>query len=268
MEFRSIELRIWLSNNVDRLDDWTVLVEDEHKLAAFALLWGGHTLGMLVRPSERGRLEAQLVDWALAQAGTQGLHRLGALCRDDDSAGLRVLQSLGFATVEAELRMARDLDAPVPQPRIPDGFSIRPLALPYELDGWLALYAATIGDRRHILDKWRAYRADSDYDNALDLVAVDASGRLAGACTCTVAGLEARRLPVREGRTEPIMVRPDCQGRGLGTALVLKGLSALRQRGLHRAALTTEADNPRAHRLYEALGYRTRYHGLWLQRLC
>ena len=53
-------------------------------------------------------------------------------------------------------------------------------------------------------------------------------------------------------------------GQGLGTALVLSGLHALRRYGVNRAALTTEADNSRAHKLYQALGYRTQYHGLWM----
>jgi mycothiol synthase len=268
MELRSIELRIWLGNNARQLSNWTAIAEDGGSMLGFGLLWGGHTLGLLVHPSARRRLESRLIDWAAGQVRTQGLNRLGALCRDDDPVGLEVLRSLGFATVETELRMTRDLDAPLPEPTVPDGFSIRRLALPHELDEWLALYAATIGDRPHILGKWRAYRADIDYDNALDLVAVDSAGRLAGACTCTLASLEAQRLPVREGRTEPIMVRADCQGRGLGTSLVVTGLRALRQRGLRAAALTTEADNHRAHKLYAALGYHTSYQAVWMDRPC
>ena len=268
MELRSIELRIWLANNAHHLSSWTAIAEVGSKTLGFGLLWGGHTLGLLVHPSARRQLEPRLIDWAAGRAHAQGIDRLGALCRDDDTVGLEVLRSLGFATVETELRMTRELDTPIPEPSVPDGFNIRPLALPHELDEWLALYAATIGDRPHILSKWRAYRADSDYDNALDLVAVDSAGRLAGACTCTVASLETNRLPALEGRTEPVMVRADCQGRGLGTALVVSGLHALRHCGLRTAALTTEADNQRAHKLYAALGYRTRYRALWMDRPC
>lgn len=266
MEFRSIELRIWLKNNVHRLSDWTILVEGERTILGFGLLYNGRTLGMLVAPSARGQLERRLVEWAAGQVHAQGLNRLGVLCRDDDARGLSLLRGLGFETVEAELRMVRVLDRPLPEPLVPKGISIRPLATSDELDDWLALYAATIGDRPHILDKWRAYRADTDYVNALDLVAVDAAGQLAGVCTCTVARLEVQCLPIPEGRTEPIMVRADCRRLGLGTALVLSGLHALRRYGLHSAALTTEAGNLRAHKLYEAHGYRTRYHGLWMER--
>jgi ribosomal protein S18 acetylase RimI-like enzyme len=266
MEFRSIELRMFLNDPVLDTQRRTLLIEDNATLLAFGVLWGGRFLGTLVKPTARGTQEPRLVAWATEQASAQGLERVGALCRDDDTFGVNLLRGMGFTTLDTELRMSRRLAVPLPEPLLPAGFSIRLLDPARELDDWLALYATTIGAREHILRKWRAYRADPDYRRDLDLVAVDADGRLAGACTCTIAREEMERLPLKEGRTEPIMVRADCQGHGLGTPLIISGLHALCERGMDVASLTTESDNPRAHKLYQSLGFRTRFHALWMER--
>jgi ribosomal protein S18 acetylase RimI-like enzyme len=48
---------------------------------------------------------------------------------------------------------------------------------------------------------------------------------------------------------------PDLQSLGLGTALVAAGERRIGARGLRRARLEVEDDNPRARALYERLGY-------------
>jgi ribosomal protein S18 acetylase RimI-like enzyme len=53
-----------------------------------------------------------------------------------------------------------------------------------------------------------------------------------------------------------IGVLPDAWGRGAGTSLLLSAAALLREAGFARAVLEVYADNARAVRLYEKLGWR------------
>ncbi|MEV1065580.1 GNAT family N-acetyltransferase [Streptomyces sp. NPDC050263] len=52
-----------------------------------------------------------------------------------------------------------------------------------------------------------------------------------------------------------LAVLPALQSRGLGTLLIRAAEQRIRNRGLRRAGLAVEEDNPRARALYERLGY-------------
>ncbi len=268
-ELRSIELRVLFNNPAFDVDRLTLLYEDGDPLpAAFAVLWQGRYLGMLVRPDQRGRLETRVIEWAVERArasnwpsGVQP--RLTALCRDDDALSREIYESVGFSLVDLELRMIRDLHQPIPQPQFPERFTLRTLDPATELKHWLRLYSNEIGDRPAILERWRRTRDDQDYDPSLDLVAVDESGDLAAMCYCSIPSFETERGMVKEGRTEPIAVVEPYRRCGLGRAMVLSGLHLLKARGMDQALLTTESDNVPAHRLYESLGYRLAYNACW-----
>ncbi|MEU9213701.1 GNAT family N-acetyltransferase [Streptomyces sp. NPDC048415] len=62
---------------------------------------------------------------------------------------------------------------------------------------------------------------------------------------------------VREkaGTLWQLAVLPALQSRGLGTLLIRAAEQRIRNRGLRRAELAVEEDNPRARALYERLGY-------------
>ncbi len=262
-EFCSIELRNLLSNPDFDASRLTLLLEnDGARLAAFAVLWQGRYLGMLVRPEQRGNAEDQIIDWAEERVSAVA-SQLVAICRDDDLPTRGLLEQRNFRLDELELRMIRDLRQPIPEPAIPNGFTLRTLESTSELDDWLDLYRDTIGDRPSMLQRWRRTRADPDYDPSLDLIAVNEAGTLAAMCYCSIPSFETGYSDLKEGRTEPIAVAVQYQRRGLGRAVVLSGLRLLRSRGMDRALLTTEQDNRPAHRLYESLGYRLAYHACW-----
>jgi len=265
-ELLSTNLRLTLSNPAfDRSD--THVIEADGSLAAFAILWQGYALGMLVHPARQGQLEPRLLDWAERRhaAGTTE-RRMVVLSRDDDTFLRDLLEQRGYQIRDEELRMGRDLGGDLPDLSPPAGITIRPLASDAELDDWLALYAEAFGPRPNKLRHWRAMRADPDHRPALDLVAVASDGRLAGFCYCSIAGFEASNLPNAPGRTEPIAVSGHARGQGLGRALVVAGLRALQHEGASAVLLTTEADNAGAHRLYSSLGYRELYRARWYHR--
>lgn len=264
MELRSIELRMLLRSGHFPVERWTLVVgAPAGEWLAFAMLWRGTHLALLVHPSARGQVEREILGWAAETVREAGGAELWALCRDDDRLGCELLEAQGFTVGDTELRMGRSLDVPAPDPIVPQGFRIRGLDPDRELDDWLRMYAETIGEREHMLRKWRAIRAEPDYEAGLDLVAVAPGGELAGACTCIIARAEAehdrRHDRMTVGRTEPVMVRAPYRRRGLGSALVTTGLRLLQVRGADVAMLTTEPDNAVAQRIYESLGYRTLY---------
>lgn len=136
----------------------------------------------------------------------------------------------------------------------PPGFTIRPLGGAAEVDAYVALHRAvfesesmTAGWRRCVLAH-PAYRPD------LDLVLVDAEGRLAGFCVGWLSAPGA--LPAPAGQIEPMGIRADLRGRGLGRALL--GACLDRLAGAGAASVVVETDNYRdaAFQLYASAGFR------------
>ncbi|MGW1997501.1 GNAT family N-acetyltransferase [Embleya sp. NPDC001921] len=84
----------------------------------------------------------------------------------------------------------------------------------------------------------------------VDYLAVCARGDLPVA----IGGIDYR---VREGAGTlwQFAVHPALRSCGLGTLLIRSAEQRIESRGLHRAELAVEEDNPRARALYERLGY-------------
>lgn len=144
----------------------------------------------------------------------------------------------------------------VPAPAVhglPEGFQIRPLGGGAEAEAYVSLHQAvfqsenmTVAWRRRTLEH-PAYRPE------LDLVLVDDRGRLAGFCVGWLATRGPGRVPA--GQIEPMGVRADLRGRGLGGALLAACLGRLREAGAQ--AIFVETDNFRdaAFGLYTAAGF-------------
>jgi ribosomal protein S18 acetylase RimI-like enzyme len=76
-------------------------------------------------------------------------------------------------------------------------------------------------------------------------------------CLCVINEERSQRLGRKDGYIETLCVRPSHQRRGLGAALLLTGLRALREAGMVSATLDTDDDNPtQAPRFYEGVGFR------------
>lgn len=268
MDVYSTKLRIYLHDPTFDTTRLTILAEDEAgALAAFAALWRGTFLMLLVHPNQRGQLEPRLFAWAEQAAMAIASGRFWAPCRDDDPLGCALYERGGFVLDDEELRMGRALDEPIAEPHVPDGFTIRPLAGVREVQAWNDLYREAFGSSHAtLLSRHEAVMGDTDYDPALDLVAVDAEGHLAAMCYCAIPSVEAASAAGKEGRTEPIAVSAGYRGQGLGRAIVLRALHLLRERGMARAVLTTEVGNHIAHHLYASLGYRLLYTARWYAR--
>ena len=79
-----------------------------------------------------------------------------------------------------------------------------------------------------------------------------------------MCGFEDQRRET--GYTDPVGVRQEFQGQGLGKAILAAGLRELQRRGARRATLGTSSENPIMQRLAEALGFALVSERLWFSR--
>ena len=108
-------------------------------------------------------------------------------------------------------------------------------------------FAAIPGNVPQSLESWQAAKVDkAGWDPALWLLHEDAAG-LAGVVLC-------ERWEEGVGYVDSLAVAPRVRGMGLGRALLLHGLAALRDAGLTTAELSVQGENASATRLYESVG--------------
>ena len=100
-------------------------------------------------------------------------------------------------------------------------------------------------------DRQRIERWTSNLDNSIILVAAD-RGRIVGHLQISIG----TNPPFRSKGELFVYLHDDYQNLGLGAALMKEAIRAARERRLHRIELTVVADNHRAIRLYEKVGFR------------
>lgn len=144
------------------------------------------------------------------------------------------------------IRMRRDLATPFGDPVWPQGVVLAPFH-PRRARELHALMALAYRDGAGFVDEfarwWPAISEDSDYDQDLCFLAVDARDTLVGAVHCWESGF-----------LKDLAVRPDSQRRGVGRALLLHLFGTLRARGVTSVELKVHADNPAGRGLYEQVG--------------
>jgi mycothiol synthase len=249
---------------------WTrevALWESGSEIVAFAFFWvppsaEGHDvyLWFSVHPSAReGDLTSGIVAWAAERAsvlaGPDAV--LMASAREDDHWRLASLSTFGFTPIRVFLRMVRKLDDDLPVPSPPSGYQIRPVAGLDELDAWVDLFNAAFADHwNHIpltSEEHRIQLGRAHYRQDLDLVVVAPDGTLAAFCSCAIKDHDDGR---REAWIDLVGTRPAYRRRGLASAVIAAGLTALRAHGPTEAKLGVDAESPTsATALYESLGF-------------
>jgi mycothiol synthase len=188
----------------------------------------------------------------------------------DLPAAARLAADAGFTRVRALYQMRRSLREPVPEPRLPEGITLRTFVPGTDEDEWLAVNAAAFASHPEQGTWTRAElehrEAQPWFDPAGFFLAVR-DGRLAGFHWTKVHGQRqgARAGPpgasgpaAPDGRTGEVYVvgvHPREQGTGLGRALTLAGLAHLRAQEIPEVMLYADGENTAAIRLYESLGF-------------
>lgn len=222
-----------------------------------------------VTPSLRGEgvVEEAILAWAEQRARSAGCRTLTAKALAGDDATVRILSRHGFVRDErtpARLVqkwgyppngygfavMVRDLRQPIPEPDVPEVWSVRPVGGEDEWEARVQLHRDVWAPSRVTLDAYRRLRAAPGYTPELDLVAVAPDGTFASYCICWLDAANA------VGELEPVGTRAAYRGQRAGRAVMLEGLRRLRDHGCSTALVPTNTVNAPALRLYESVGFR------------
>lgn len=158
----------------------------------------------------------------------------------------------GFQKVRELLRMRLRVENDLPEPKLPEGITIRPF-VPGK-DEAAVVYVNHRAFDWHpeqgsmSIEDVRAKEEEDWFDPAGFLLAFDAEERLAGFHWTKVHTPDL-------GEVYVVGVDPDRQGGGLGRALTLAGLRHLRDQGVKEVMLYVESDNAAAVRVYTKLGF-------------
>ncbi|MCZ6677373.1 MAG: GNAT family N-acetyltransferase, partial [Candidatus Poribacteria bacterium] len=225
------------------------------KLIGFAILDGTHLMFEFV--PRQDDVASQIVGWGETRVKRAGQDRLISGCADSDTERIALLERHGFVGTGARsLSMVRPLTEPIPAPQLSAGFVIRALEGEHEVEKLVALHRAAFCTENMTVESRLAMMGPPDYEPALDLIAVAPDGTFAAYCLCHVSLEENRLTGQNVGYTDPVATHPAFQRLGLAKALLLKGLSLLRQRSMKIACLGTGGQNIAMQRAAASVGFR------------
>ncbi len=275
------ELRTEISNpDTVKERDVRIWEDGNGRIVGYGRLWFGEPgeepvadghFTFRVHPDARNMgLEEEMLRWAEGQASEVGKERGQPACL---LAGLHfstpeyiayrqdVLERNGFKTVRYWFKMARDLTAPIPDPQLPQGFTLRHTEGAAEAGKWVECF------NESFIDHWNHHPESPEshahwlenspnYDKEQDLVSIAPDGTWAAFCFCTIYSEDNMMRNRKEGWVDMLGTRRGFRKMGLGTAMLLAGMYKLKQDGMDTAVLGVDADNPTgALRLYEAVGF-------------
>jgi mycothiol synthase len=202
--------------------------------------------------------EASLAAETLAPVGG-GLRRYETWA-DDGAVGARALLAAeGYAPARWFFLMLRPTLEAIPEVPLPPGIEVRPVR------DRIGARPVMTADDEAFRDHWgytptlpediEGYLDDPRQDLALWQVAWDRD-EVAGSVMPLIDTADNERFGRRRGWIDSVSVRRAWRRRGIARALLVRGLEALRERGLDEAILGVDADNPQgALGLYESVGF-------------
>jgi mycothiol synthase len=202
--------------------------------------------------------------WSRAQERRQALGgkpvQLRAYCAAFQDKRIALFEDLGLRPVRYDLHMVYHPLDNLAEARIPPGIQVRPFAR--GLDNEAALETvneafADVMDHAPVTpEEFDHWIESPSFQANLSSVALDGQSVI-GLCLCTVSEGRADVLGRRDGYVDTLCVIPEYRRRGLGSALLLTSLRAMKKAGLGSATLDASTDNPtEAIRIYERAGFR------------
>ena len=229
-----------------------------------------HHVELRVRPDLRRRgLGRALLAWAEGRV-TEGLavgtmgptdlpHVLNGWADFEVAATGPFAEAAGYEIDGYGVLMTRSLDEPLPEAHLPAGLEVRPVRPEDHRRIWDADIEAFRDHRDPALRteadfvRWFGH---PDIDTSLWDVAWDGD-EVAGSVMTFIFPEENARLVLDRGWLEHVSVRRPWRKRGLASALMVRSMARLRERGMHEVTLGADAENlTGAVRVYEALGFR------------
>ncbi|WCN81099.1 mycothiol synthase [Micromonospora sp. LH3U1] len=216
---------------------------------------GGIGVELVVHPAYRRRGTGRALARGVLASATGPLR---AWAHGDHPSAAALGVDLGFTRARVLWQLRRPLAAPLGEPRLPDGVTLRAYRPGADDAAWLTLNSRAFAEHpeqgRWTSDDLRARLAEPWFDPAGFLLAEEtATGRLLGFHWTKV---HERPGSARIGEVYVLGVEPTAHGGGLGRALTTAGLAYLRdRRGLDRVMLYVDDSNTGAVALYERLGF-------------
>jgi mycothiol synthase len=231
----------------------------------------GASAELAVAPAARGRGLGRALVQSLLEQVPDGRLRLWA--HGDSPAAGALAAALGFSRTRVLLQMRRPLIEPLPEPRLPEGVTLRTFVPDQDEQGWTEL------NNRAFIDHpdqggWGLHevelREKEPWFDPSGFFLAERDGRLVGFHWTKVHGGHGAEDPHEHSEPHPehehhdhppigevyiVGVDPSEQGRGLGPALTLVGLHSLRDRGLSSVLLYVDESNTAAVKTYERLGF-------------
>jgi len=192
----------------------------------------------------------------LSGIGADGKRKIYVWADSEDVVAHGFLKHRGYVKYEQPETSGRqgrqDLDRDIPEPRVPEGFTVRELGDVDELPSrsWCSWKAFHPNEPEERYGGWLWYgniRAAPLYRKDLDIVAIDPEGEVASFTTVW------HDVVTNTAHFEPVGTHPDHQRKGLGLACITEGLRRLRKLGCRRAFL--EGFSIPAKALYTKAGF-------------
>lgn len=241
----------WAAPGIEPSRDAFLVEDDDGTPLGYALLDDRGAALITVPPASEGRGVGTLLrEAAEARAAERGEALVRQFVPRVNEAARTHLLAAGYWPAYSYFRMRMALaDAQPPPGDVPvRRFSRGPDDAPVHALVEEAM-AGVPGNEPRSLESWQAASVDkAGGDPSLWLLHEDADG-LAGVVLC-------ERWEDGAGYVEHLAVAPRARGHGLGRALLLHGLAALRAAGLRTAELSVQGENAGAARLYESVGMR------------
>jgi mycothiol synthase len=235
--------------------DSRVAESGDGELLAYAAMRDRAQL-VAVHPGAEGRgIGAALLRWAEGRAAERD-EPLRQDVGSSNAAAAALLTAAGYGPTHHYWRMTRALDPPLPEPSWPAGTSVRTLRVGDGADERAVhalvqeAFAGTAGNVPERFDPWRRRVLDRETADAELFFVAERDGRVAGVSLCDDWAAE------QTGYVRMLATSPRDRGIGLGRALLLESFAAFHRRGRPIAALSVNAGNAGALRLYESVGMR------------
>jgi ribosomal protein S18 acetylase RimI-like enzyme len=170
-----------------------------------------------------------------------------------DATRGQLLAQLGFERFRTwDYVNERDLDAPIAEPQVPEGFVVRSARMD-DADQLATARNHSFGDdwtgdlyRSTVMEK-------PGYDPSREIVVESPEGRIAA---FTVYWIDERN---QLGHFEPVGTHRDFQRRGLASAAMLYAMRQMEALGMRSVSVNHNAENRAALKLYESMGFRKQY---------
>jgi mycothiol synthase len=240
---------LWDDNaNPGRLLGWALISPE----------WVG--MDVYTQPDLRGsQLARNMYLWAeekatqvVYQNGKQTIHSLWV--SHDDAVLLEHYHGQGFCLGRGVAHMVRDLDEQLPLVSSMDGFVLRNCNGMMEVSQRAAAQYAAFDSKAPFQlyqRRFENFMRSPIYQPELDIVAVSLAEQIVSFCIIWIDPIS------QVGLFEPVGTHPDFQRKGLGKAVMQKGLKIMQECGMQKAVVSTQEDNLPAIDLYKSVGFQT-----------